>query len=61
MSKFYYCLHTYPGQKAVHVMRGADDKVIVAEGEESKQLLVEIAERLVQQNLISNYRIIQEI
>lgn len=57
----YYCLYTYPGQKAVHVLHGADDKVIVGNDEESYLLLQEMANKLQNDGLINNFRIVKEI
>lgn len=57
----YYCLYTYPGQRLVHVMHGADDKVIIGHDDEGRSLLETMARKLQDSNIIANFRIVQEI
>ena len=57
----YYCLYTYPGQTVVHVLHGADDKVIIGNDDEGCSLLQKMAEKLQDENLINNFRIVKEI
>lgn len=60
MRKF-YCLYQYPGQLGIHVLMSSEDEVIVADNEEDKQLIINAAEKLVADNIISGYRIVQEV
>ena len=56
--KTFYLIYTYPGQEALHIAHGTDDKVIIAQDE---NLLVSMGDGLLKMNLIANYKIVQEV
>ena len=55
--KLYYILYTHPGQNGVHVMHGADNKVLIAK-EGSKHLIEGIARQLVADNLFGKAQLV---
>lgn len=57
----YYVLYTYPGiPNSTYVLKGSNDKTIVA-AEGNQYLLVEIAQKLKDENVIASFNLVKEV
>lgn len=54
-----YLIITYPGSGS-QVLMNTGDKAVAAH-EDDKQLLISMGERLLQENIISSYQLVQEV
>ena len=57
----YYALYTFVGQKRVHVMHGKNDQVVVEMAFNAPEVLEQMCVKLQKENIIDNFRIVQEI